>query len=152
MILDRLANASLYHDAHPGLAAAFAYLARFDDATADGRQELDGERLYALVQRYVTRPAGEKRWESHRRYLDVQYLVAGRERIDHAPLAMLQGATAYDEAKDVIHYAGPAGESSALCLEAGDFAAFFPEDGHRPGVTADGPAAEVRKVVVKVLL
>jgi biofilm protein TabA len=151
MIADTLANASLYRSLHPRLAAAFDYLAAFDPATPDGKYPVDEDRVHVLVQSYVTRPAAEKKWESHRRYLDVQYIVAGREHITVAPIGALEGATEYNEAKDVINYGGAPGEASTLYLEGGQFAIFLPEDGHRPGVEAGG-SGDVRKVVVKVLL
>ena len=151
MIVDALTNAELYRTVHPRLAAAFDYLAAFDPATADGRHAIDEDRVYAQVQTYGTKPASEKKWESHRRYADVQYVLSGRELIGVAPTEALAGATPYDETKDVINYAGPAGASATLCVEGGQFAVFFRHDGHQPGVAA-GESGEVRKVVVKVLL
>jgi len=151
MIVDALANAALYHGVHPRLADAFAYLAAFDPATPDSRFPLDEERVHVLVQSYVTQPPEQKKWESHRRYLDVQYVVAGRERITVAPPASLAEPTPYNETKDVVNYGGAAGEATSLYLEAGQFAIFFPDDAHRPGVAIDA-GEDVRKVVVKVLL
>jgi YhcH/YjgK/YiaL family protein len=151
MITDTLANAALYHGVHPRLAAAFDYLRSFDPATADGKHPVDGDRVYAQVQSYATRPAAEKKWESHRRYADIQYIVAGRERIGYAHVAQLAGATDYNDAKDVTNYAGASGEASALHLEAGQWAIFLPDDGHQPGVAVSG-SEDVRKVVMKVLL
>ncbi|AHG91614.1 Conserved hypothetical protein CHP00022 [Gemmatirosa kalamazoonensis] len=151
MIVDALANAARYRTLHPRLAAAFDYLAAFDPSTADGKYPIDGDAVYAQVQSYTTKPASEKKWESHRRYLDVQYMVSGRERMTVSPLPGLAGATPYNDAKDVVNYAGASGEASSVYLEGGQFAIFFPEDGHQPGVQA-GESGEVRKVVVKVLL
>jgi YhcH/YjgK/YiaL family protein len=151
MIVDALENAALYHGVHPRLAAAFQYLAAFDAATPDGRYPIDEDRVYAQVQTYATKPAVEKKWESHRRYVDVQYIVSGRELITVAPSDAMAGATEYNDAKDVTNYAGPAGAAGTLHLEDGQFAVFFPHDAHQPGVMA-GDLGEVRKVVVKVLL
>jgi YhcH/YjgK/YiaL family protein len=151
MIVDSLSNAKLYHALHPRLAAAVDYLASFDPATPDGKYPIDADRVHVLVQSYVTKPAAEKKWESHRRYLDVQYIVSGRERITVAPIGALSGATEYNEAKDVITYGGAEGEASTLYVERGHFAIFLPDDGHRPGVAVNG-GEDVRKVVVKVML
>lgn len=151
MIVDSLANAARYAAVHPRLAAAFEYLASFDSSTADSRFPLDGERLHVLVQTYGTLPAAEKKWESHRRYVDVQYIVSGREHITVAPIDALDGATPYNDAKDVILYTGPSRGASTVLVESGQFAIFFPEDGHQPGVAVEGKET-VRKVVVKVLL
>jgi biofilm protein TabA len=152
MIVDTLANAALYRAVHPRLGAAFDYLASFDPATSDSRFPLDGERVHVLVQSYATRPAEEKKWESHRRYLDVQYVVSGREHVTVARAGALTGATPYNEAKDVVNYGSASGGTSTLLLEGGQFAIFFPDDAHRPGVAVDDGGDDVRKVVVKVLL
>ncbi len=151
MIVDALTNADLYRSVHPRLAAAFDYLRAFDPATPDGRHAIDEDRVYAQVQTYATKPAAEKKWESHRRYADIQYIVAGREVITYAHVSQLDGGTPYNEAKDVVNYAGPTGGASTLRLEAGQWAIFFPDDGHQPGVAVEG-SEEVRKVVMKVLL
>ena len=97
MIVDALANAGRYRPLHPRLAAAFDYLAAFDPAKPDGKYPIDGDAVYALVQSYATRPAAEKKWESHRRYLDVQYVVSGRERITVAPIGALAGHRATEQ-------------------------------------------------------
>jgi YhcH/YjgK/YiaL family protein len=151
MIVDAIENAALYHGVHPRLAAAFQYLAAFDPATPDGRYPIDEDRVYAQVQTYATKAAAEKKWESHRRYADVQYIVAGRERIPVAPSGAMAGATEYNDAKDVTNYTGPSGASGSLYVEPGQFAVFLPHDAHQPGVSV-AESEEVRKVVVKVLL
>ena len=155
MIVDALANADRYRALHPRLPAAFDYLAAFDPSTPDGKYPIDEDRVYAQVQSYATKPAAEKKWESHRRYVDVQYVVSGRERMSVSPLAGLADPTPYDDAKDVINYRGASGAASSVYVEGGQFAIFFPEDGHQPGVQPGplaGDSGEVRKVVVKVLL
>ena len=148
MILDSLSRAGLYRSLSPGIAAGFDYLAAFDPATDDGRYEIDGDRVFAMVQRYDTAPGTEKRFESHRRYLDIQLVVAGRERILHAPVEALEIVEPHDGDRDVAFYAAPPASSSCLLLP-GDFALLYPGDGHKPGCMAGGRDAVV-KVVVKV--
>lgn len=148
MVSDRLDNAALYHALADGLAAGFRWLAAFDPATPDGRHEIEGERVYALVQRYDTAPAAGKRFEAHRRHLDLQFVAAGRERILHHPAAGLEVETPYDAASDVLFFRDPPA-STSLLLGAGDFAVLFPGDAHKPGCMAGG-REPVTKVVVKV--
>jgi len=143
MIFDQLGRAGR---ADPRLAAAFAFLAGRDfSADPPGRIELQGDALYALVQEYTTKPAEAGQWEAHRRYIDVQYLVRGCERIGFAPVETLQ-AGAYIPEKDFLPLSGP---GSSLDLSAGYFAVFYPEDAHMPGLAVKGPES-VKKVVVKV--
>lgn len=150
MILDTLSSAVQYEGLGPGIALGLAYLRTFDPETPDGRQVLDGVDLFALVQSYETAPATEKRFEAHRRYLDIQYVAVGTERILHAPASPLQVETPYSEADDILFFAEP-GVSSSLLLRAGDFAIFHPSDAHKPGCMAGG-RTQVKKVVVKVRL
>jgi len=150
MILTTLADADALAALEPGIAAGVRWLRAFDAAMADGRHDIDGDDVFALVSTYATGPATEKRFETHRVYLDLQYVAAGTERILHAPAEGLTVETPYDEAKDIAFYAEPKA-SSSLLLRAGDLAVFHPADAHKPGCMAGG-RDEVRKVVVKVRL
>lgn len=150
MIFDSIHNREIYRRVGPRIGAGLDYLAAFDAATPDGRYELRGEDLFALVQSYDTAPGAEKRFESHARYVDLQFVAAGRERILHAPVHSLTVETPYDEEQDVAFYAEPPA-SSSLLLTAGHFVILHPHDGHKPGCMAGGREA-VKKVVVKALL
>jgi len=148
MITDALSQSPRYAALHPAFAHAFAWLGAFDPALADGNHDI-GQGCEARVMTYVTEAADAKRWESHRRMIDIQCVMRGRERMDVADVTTLAGATAYDEANDVLFYdRAPAGATSAFVGE-GEFTIFFPQDGHRPGI-ALGAASEVRKIVIKV--
>ena len=148
MILDSLTRADSYRALGPRIAAGLDYLASFDPETPVGRHLIEGEDLFAMVQRYDTAPATEKRFESHLRYIDIQYIVSGRERMLHAPADSLVVDAPYNDEKDVAFYHDPDQSSSFLVLP-GNFAIFFPADGHKPGCMAGGRDA-VAKVVVKV--
>ena len=50
----------------------------------DGRHPIDGEAIFALVSTYETEPEGARSFEAHRKYIDVQYLLSGREIIHWA--------------------------------------------------------------------
>ena len=151
MILDSLAQCAHYLPLHPLFPAAFDYLKQFDPNTPDGRYEIDGKRLYAMVQRYETAPEEAKTWESHRAYADIQYIVAGREKILCAPVEELQSAVPYNEAKDVEKYTNEGVRNiSASVLPAGFFGIYLPQDGHKPGIMAGEGGEPVVKVVLKV--
>lgn len=148
MIVDSLVNQSLYEGIQRGIRLGFEYLKGFDPETPDGEYEIESDRVFALVQSYQTGPATEKAFETHRRHIDIQYIVAGRERILHAPVGTLQVETPYDEGRDVIFYRDPPASTSVL-LAAGEFAILHPHDGHKGGCMAGG-REPVRKVVIKV--
>ncbi|AJY45522.1 YhcH/YjgK/YiaL family protein [Martelella endophytica] len=116
----------------------------------EGRIEIDGDRIFASVQDYDTRPAEANRPESHIRYFDIQYVVSGEEAIGFAPLnAGMRAVEDHAEERDILFYDTVAGETS-LMMPAGSYAVFYPWDVHRPGCAVAEPGKAVRKVVVKV--
>jgi len=147
MITDTIRNAADYKGISAGIRKALEYLETTDFSTmAPGRYAIDGDRIYAMVQEYETKPREDSRWEAHRRYTDVQYVVSGIERMGYAPLDSLTVTAPYAEDKDVLRLDG---EGSFLTVPARTFAVFFPQDAHLPGLANDAPV-RVRKVVVKV--
>jgi YhcH/YjgK/YiaL family protein len=148
MILMTLAESAPYEVLGARIAAGLRWLRTMDPAIPDGRHAIDGDDVFALVSTYDTGPSTEKRFETHVRHVDLQYVAEGHERILHAPADALTVETAYDEATDVAFYAEPPFASSLL-MRPGDLAVFHPGDAHKPGCMAGGRHA-VRKVVVKV--
>lgn len=146
MIFDTLENALRYGGLGSGLPAALKYLLETDLASLPvGRIDLDEDRLYVLVQEYATKPVAQGKWEAHRRYIDVQYLASGRERMGFANLGTLQLGEYHPE-KDFQALSGTGNYVEVL---AGAFVIFFPEDAHMPGLCVDQPEP-VRKIVLKV--
>ena len=149
MITDTLAQRRRYTGLSSRFAAAFEFLEKLSATRPDGRHDLDGDNCFALVQSYPTRPLAQALFEAHRQYIDIQFMQAGRETILWSPLAALTQVTQpYAAERDIAFFANPP-QWTPLNLQAGQFAIFFPEDGHAPGLECAGPA-EVRKVVIKV--
>jgi YhcH/YjgK/YiaL family protein len=145
MIFDMLSNCHLYKDITARLDIAFDYLTSTDLAALPvGRINLDGEHVYVLVQEYLTKRPDQGYWEAHRRYLDVQYIHSGCERIDVALLNTMKLGE-YAPERD---FQALTGIGNPLTLTAGSFAIFFPQDAHMPGL-ACGMQLQVKKIVVK---
>lgn len=113
------------------------------------RVEIDGDRVFALHQAYTTKPASEARFEAHRSYIDLQYVVEGTELLRVAKLSGGTEEVPYDPAKDIAWYSLGPGEE--MFLTPGVVAILHPEDLHAPCL-AVGEPSPVAKVVVKVLL
>lgn len=146
MILDRIENASLYHSIHPRFKPAFDYIGQIDVNTIPvGRHEVDGDFMYTLVQEYNTKLKEEGKWEAHRRYIDLQYVVQGSEGIGYANIHHLQQGE-YDASKDFLPLFG---KGDPIPLKSRHFVLLFPEDAHMPGM-AIGDPAPVRKIVLKI--
>jgi YhcH/YjgK/YiaL family protein len=150
MILDHLHNAALYENLHPGLKKGLNLLANSAFLSLpDGRHLIDGERLIAMPQRYETRLASAGRWESHRRYIDIQHILQGEELMGWANTSVLKVAEPYDPARDVTFHEGA---GSLIHVPAGYFAIFYPEDAHMPCLAVNERPTPVRKIVLKVAL
>ncbi len=147
MVFDKLENSSAYAAVHPRLARALEYLRTTDMGQLPlGRHDIAGDEIFALVQEYRTRPDSEGFWESHRRYIDVQYVTSGAERMGYANVDRLKVRQAYDADKDLVIYDG---QGDFFVVAAGMFTIFLPQDAHMPCLSP-GAATTVRKVVIKV--
>ena len=146
MIVDLLANSHLYVGLNPRIDRAFAYLRETDLAALEpGDYEIAGKDIYARALTYTTRVPENGVWEAHRRYIDLQVMVEGAERICYAPLSRLAPG-AYDEAKDFWRLSG---EGDSVTLPNGSFMLLWPTDGHMPCLAVDKPES-IKKVVVKI--
>lgn len=150
MILTDLKDAENRLPSAPGFGKALEFLRRPDAGELpDGKYEIDGERVFAMVQRYETIKQPAPRFEAHRKYIDVQFMAAGTEIIGWAPLEKVTVTEIYDGEKDVCFGVAPAGGWKPLRLEAGQLAVLNPEDAHAPRLAADAPAP-VLKIVIKI--
>jgi YhcH/YjgK/YiaL family protein len=133
-----------------GLEPAFEYLAKLDPASiTPGRTPIVGDEVYAVASKYPTKAVETARFEAHKKFLDVQYVVSGQETIGFLP--SIEGLTVlepYKAEKDIEFFAVPPSYSS-LVVRTGQFALLRPGQAHMPGCHLDGPH-DVVKVVVKV--
>ena len=151
MILDRLENADRYAALLPGLREAFDFLRRQRPeglaALAPGRHEIAGDRVFAIAARDAGRGHAAAPLEVHRRYADVQYVVAGADEMGWRGLGECGRERApYDAEKDIVFFDDA--PETWFQVPAWTFVIFFPEDAHAP-LAGEG---EARKVVVKVAM
>lgn len=108
------------------------------------------ERIYANVEEYHTRSEFECMLEGHRKYIDIQLLISGEERIDFINTDGLKILENYDCERDILFYKKPKSELSRIYLNGTNFAIFFPEDAHAPQITTLNLQNNVKKVVIKI--
>jgi len=112
------------------------------------RHDLDGNNLYVTISEYLTKNEENARYEAHRKYIDIQYVVSGKELIGIAPMSLKKEVLEpYNETKDIMFLSVTQVNNYKATPET--FFIFFPDDVHRPGLK-DGESSPVRKVVVKV--
>jgi YhcH/YjgK/YiaL family protein len=147
MILDVLSNAGLYSKMSPLFEKALRFLQDTDLRNLpSGRHPIDGDRVFALVEEYNTRPVDQCEYEVHRKYWDVQCVIRGAEQMGYAPLASMKTAKPYNPQTDLMFLNG---DGVLLNVKEGMFAVFGLEDAHMPKVAVNG-STTVKKVVVKV--
>lgn len=112
-----------------------------------GHYQLEGEDIYVNVEEGETKPVSDARFEVHRRYIDIQIVLSGRERMDCCtrPLA---GAPEEDhmQERDIAFYPAPDTVQS-LRLEAGDYAVFLPGELHAPNLAVEAPEFHAKAVI-----
>lgn len=111
-----------------------------------GRIELS-ENVYAVVSEYRTKELVDAKYESHREYIDLQYVISGQEYIGLTRRKDLDVVSPYDKTKDIAFYSFGGGD--ILLASPSVYFIFFPEDIHRPCIQVNEPGT-VRKIVFKV--
>ena len=152
MIFDSIANSSLYDGVTPNLKAALDYMRENDLNSMDpGRYPVANGKVLVIIKKgYETKDESKAKWESHRKDIDIQYLLEGEERIGYAPISALSPLGEYDESSDKLLYTNP-GAGFATVLKAGDFLVLFPEDAHATCLHPGAPQI-CNKAVIKVAI
>ena len=133
----------------PAWKLAFDFLSTVTPATPKGRRSLQGDDIYVNVHGYETLPVEKCVFESHRRYVDLQYCITGGETILWSLATELPPNGAYHENDDLQFYPVPAHATTRLRMLPGAFAIFFPSDAHAPKL-ADGLHPDTFKLVIKI--
>ena len=146
MIVDIAENLAQYVDLHPDFGTALKFLWRADLAELpDGRTDIDGDQVFALVASDPGRGQTQARLEGHQRYIDIQLVIDGEERIGWRNRASCtEAADGYDQDRDLVFFTDL--PTTWVDLQPGMLAVFFPNDAHAP-LAGNGL---VRKVVIKV--
>jgi len=128
-------------------ADAFKYLISENLSNLPQGKHQITENVHIIRDSYHTRKLGETFWESHEDYIDIQFIIKGEERIAYSPIHHLTEVI-YHQENDFKLLVGPV--NSSLNLIENDFAIFFPEDAHMPGLNPNDSSEEVHKIVVKI--
>jgi biofilm protein TabA len=126
---------------------AFTFLKEQNLQTiAKGKYPIDGDNVFASVTEDPSKDFEKTNWESHRKYIDVQCIITGDEKMGVWPVKDAAVIKEYDDKKDVANYTA---EGKFYIGNAGTFFIFFPTDAHRPNITPGGNKV-VKKLVIKI--
>ena len=147
MVSDQIKNAKLYYGLGEKIKVGLQYLEINDLSNVEpGKYEIDGQNIFVIVSEYNSKSLDDAKTENHKNYIDIQFIIQGREHMGFVPYKGQSESVAYNPEKDVAFYQC---ETSLIEYNKGDFAIFFPEDLHQPGVGVHAPEA-VKKAVIKV--
>jgi YhcH/YjgK/YiaL family protein len=115
---------------------------------APGHYELKGDDLFMNVMQFVTQPPQEKKAELHERYIDIQLLLSGEERI---LFGMTDSARQCEEmhVEDDYQLCSQIADEQSIVLKPGIFVIFMQGEPHKPGCVVEEPV-EIKKAVIKV--
>lgn len=147
MVLDKLINCEKYFSLNKHFEISFQFLKQYLENPLDvGKYQIDGEKIFALVQNYETKD--NSRFESHKKYIDIQFMISGEEIFEYADKSELVEIEDKTPIEDMIFY-NDGQKAKRIIFKAGDFAIFFPNDGHKPGLISE-EISKVKKIVIKV--
>ena len=152
MWMTKLVFAEKYNFQSEDFHKAYRFLRRKDlTELKPGRYEIEGDRVFVLIQEYTTKNPEEALFEAHNQYLDIQYMIKGEEHFaitDRSGLSSLE-AVPYEEDKDIVFYRDP----QNVCwttLKEGGMIVVGPDDAHKPCCWINAKPLPVKKAVVKL--
>lgn len=149
MIYDNLTNIDIYKGLSTDIYTGLLFLNQAKPDIENGTFLLNS-RVKAIVSEYETKRVNDCGYEAHRRFIDIQCVLKGEEKVACLPIERLKETKPYSEEIEAAFYSADTNhQTTDLSLQPGYFAIFFPQDGHMPQLCIDEPQM-VKKVVVKV--
>ena len=127
---------------------AFLYIKKLQDKNSDEYKslaniELDkcnkieiDENCFVLEQAYLSKNKEDCFFESHKKYIDIQYIFEGEEIMEVENIKNLVITNKYDSQLDFAKYSQTP-KSSILKIRKNELAIFYPKDGHMPCIKID---------------
>lgn len=126
------------------------YLKSIDIASLTNGKHIINDWLYINVDEYLTKPISECRFESHKKYIDIQMMINGIEGIEVCDIDKLEPATDYSEERDIIFWKELSNQMKSVITD-NSYVILYPQNAHKPCIAENEPQ-KVRKLVAKVLI
>jgi len=149
MIYDTLNNFSKYLCLHPHFSDALTFLKAHEadlSALEPGKYDINSDGAFASISEYQSKPEEEGFLEYHRKFIDIQIIIEGREKIGIAHKDHCMDLE-YQEEKDLGKVEGTA---DFIAMDTTNFVIFFPQDAHMPQISSAEKRESVKKVVFKI--
>jgi biofilm protein TabA len=147
MIFDNIRNIELYSHLSKSLRDSFDFFQNNKFSFQKNQTlKIDTKGMYAILQKYSPKDKADLLIESHRKFIDLQVMVEGKEYLGYAEKNTLC-SMGYDENHDTERLTGTL---TFFPFYQGFFVVLFPQDAHMPGVKHHGSTKVVKKIVIKI--
>ena len=128
------------------------YLEKTDLTSIDnGKYEICGQDVFVNIQDYLTKPLEKGKWEAHRKYIDIQYIIKGNERIGVGLIDDYKSLEPYDSMTD-LEFLITDREQDFIKLREKEFLILYPSDVHMPQISCCSSQDYVKKAVLKIAI
>jgi YhcH/YjgK/YiaL family protein len=128
MIIDDLKNINFYSQISPIIKESLSFI-KTNLSTFEERRYNINEYMFAVVETSFPKPVVEQKLETHKKYIDVQYIIEGYDIMGWKNLLNCnQIYKDYQLSKDIAFYSDK--PDCNIVLNQGTFAVFFPHDAH----------------------
>ena len=149
MVIDKIENCGLYFGMHKDFKRTFEWLRNADiDKLDQKKYVIEADKIWVSVQRYTSKPREECAVEGHEKYIDVQYVVRGKEMVGYENRAGKTATQPYDPAGDIQFFED---KCDMVAIPEGSFYIAYPDDLHMTKCQYEEPVDMV-KLVAKVKL
>ncbi|MFW2568973.1 YhcH/YjgK/YiaL family protein [Aliarcobacter butzleri] len=147
---------------NPKFEKAFSYIQKLQDKSSKEYKSLENikigdcnkivldESCFVLEQAYVSKDKKDCFFESHKKYIDIQYIFYGTEIMEVENINNLETIQEYNESLDYAKHAQSI-NSSSLLIRENELAIFYPSDAHMPCLKVD-KNEKIIKAVFKVAI
>ena len=146
MVIDTLENLDKYVSLNPLFKDVLDFIKSNDlNSLEIGKHEIKGSDLFVNVQVAKGKTKEVAVLETHKKMIDIQIPLSAEETYGYTPLCDFH-TSEYNNEKDITKYEGMA--DTYVTCKPGEFAIFFPQDGHAPCIAG---VPEIKKAIFKVL-
>lgn len=147
MIYDNIKNLKKYNSLHKNFYLVEEFINNNDLKLLECQKyPIKNDDVYVIIQEYLTKDENSSLLEAHKKYIDIQYVIQGEEKIGIAMLSSTLEATEYSQERDIIFLNG---KHEYINANSKNFFIFFPQDAHKPSISID-KTSSVKKAVFKI--
>lgn len=125
------------------------FLGRLNSDLPLGRINLS-EDCFVNVEEYYTKSHDNCYLENHRKYMDIQIVLSGIERLDFTDTVDLLVKEEYDEKRDIEFFYVPQNPINTVVLKDGVCAIIHPSEAHMPQMNYLNESCKIKKAVIKI--